>query len=174
MPMWLRWLVELDNPFTKTNRAAVIILNLDLRPGMSVLDVGCGPGRLAIPLSKQVGPQGQVVGMDIQSGMLDRAQIKAQSAMLTNIRFLQAAVGFLPPLLDRSLYDKTRGVPESAARKMCRRLAKEEGLFVGTSSGLNVVAALSLASELGPDKTVVTVACDTGLKYTAGDLFSDG
>jgi cysteine synthase len=112
--------------------------------------------------------------MDIQSGMLDRAQIKAQSAMLTNIRFLQAAVGFLPPLLDRSLYDKTRGFPESAARKMCRRLAKEEGLFVGTSSGLNVVAALSLASELGPDKTVVTVACDTGLKYTAGDLFSDG
>jgi len=82
-------------------------------------------------------------------------------------------VGFVPPLLDRSLYDEARGVPESAAREMCRRLAKEEGLFVGTSSGLNVVAALALASELGPDKTVVTVACDTGLKYTAGDLFSD-
>lgn len=81
-------------------------------------------------------------------------------------------VGFVPPLLDRSLYDEVRGVPESAAREMCRRLAKEEGLFVGTSSGLNVVAALALACELGPDKTVVTVACDTGLKYTAGDLFS--
>jgi len=82
-------------------------------------------------------------------------------------------VGFVPPLLDRSLYDEVRGVPESAAREMCRRLAKEEGLFVGTSSGLNVVAALELAGELGPDKTVVTVACDTGLKYTASNLFSD-
>lgn len=81
-------------------------------------------------------------------------------------------VGFVPPLLDRSLYDEARGVAESAAREMCRRLATEEGLFVGTSSGLNVVAALELAGELGPDKTVVTVACDTGLKYTASDLFS--
>jgi cysteine synthase len=54
---------------------------------------------------------------------------------------------------------------------MCRRLAKEEGLLVGTSTGLNVVAAVKIAGELGPGKSVVTVACDTGLKYMAGDLF---
>ena len=55
---------------------------------------------------------------------------------------------------------------------MARRLAEEEGVFVGTSSGLNVVGALQLAAELGEGKTVVTVACDTGLKYLAGNLFS--
>jgi len=92
-PVWLRWLVEMDNPFTKTNRAAVIIQHLDLRPSMAVLDVGCGPGRLVIPVAKQVGPQGEVLAMDIQCGMLDRAREKAQVASLTNIRFLQAGAG---------------------------------------------------------------------------------
>jgi ubiquinone/menaquinone biosynthesis C-methylase UbiE len=92
-PVWLRWLVELDNPFTKTNRAVNIIQHLDLQPGMAVLDVGCGPGRVTIPLAKQVGPQGEVLAMDIQAGMLQRARHKAQTANLANIRFLQAGVG---------------------------------------------------------------------------------
>jgi len=55
---------------------------------------------------------------------------------------------------------------------MARRLAKEEGVFAGTSSALNIVAALKLARELGPGKVVATVAVDSGLKYLAGDLFS--
>src|SRR5215475_12500942 len=92
-PTWLGWLVELDNPFTKTNRAAVIVQRLDVHPGMTVLDFGCGPGRLTIPLGKAVGPQGEVVAMDIAAGMLDRAQEKARAANLANIRFLQAAAG---------------------------------------------------------------------------------
>jgi len=92
-PVWLHWLVELDNPFTKTNRAAVIVQHLDLQPGMTVLDVGCGPGRLSIPLAKQVGQQGSVLAMDIQAGMLHRAQEKAQAANLKNVRFLCAGVG---------------------------------------------------------------------------------
>ena len=80
-------------------------------------------------------------------------------------------VGFVPPLLDNTLYDEVRAIYETEARDMCRRLAKEEGLLVGTSTGLNVVAAVKIAGELGPGKSVVTVACDTGLKYMAGDLF---
>src|SRR5215467_15010574 len=67
-PVWLRWLVELDNPFTKTNQAAVIVGRLELEPGMAVLDAGCGPGRLAIPIARQVGPQGEVVAMDAGAG----------------------------------------------------------------------------------------------------------
>jgi cysteine synthase A len=55
---------------------------------------------------------------------------------------------------------------------MAKRLAKEEGIFAGTSTALNVVAALKLAKELGAGKVVATVAVDTGLKYLAGDLFS--
>ena len=92
-PTWLGWLVELDNPFTKTNRAAVIVQRLDVDPGMTVLDFGCGPGRLAILLAKAVGPQGEVVAVDIAAGMLDRAREKARAAKLANIRFLQAAAG---------------------------------------------------------------------------------
>jgi cysteine synthase len=81
-------------------------------------------------------------------------------------------VGFYPPLFDRALCDEVRSISESSARAMCHRLAREEGLLVGTSTGLNVVAALDLARELGPTGTVVTVAADTGLKYLSGDLFN--
>lgn len=92
-PVWLRWLVELDNPFTKTNRAATIVEHMNLQPGMKVLDVGCGPGRVSIPLAEHVGPQGRVVALDMQAGMLKRAQEKARNANLTNIEFVQASAG---------------------------------------------------------------------------------
>jgi cysteine synthase A len=55
---------------------------------------------------------------------------------------------------------------------MSRRLAREEGIFAGTSTGVNVMAAVEIAKECGPGATVVTVAVDTGLKYLAGDLYS--
>lgn len=82
-------------------------------------------------------------------------------------------IGFTPPLLNKDLYDEARGISEEEGREMCRRLAREEGLLVGTSTGLNVVAAIELARELGPGKTVVTVASDTGLKYMAHTLFGE-
>lgn len=80
-------------------------------------------------------------------------------------------VGFVPPLLDKEYYEEARGIEETEARRMARRLTEEEGIFAGTSSGLNVVGALQLGQELGAGHTVVTVACDTGLKYLAGDLY---
>lgn len=82
-------------------------------------------------------------------------------------------IGFVPPLLDEDRYDEARPVEEAAGRAMARRLAKAEGLFAGTSSGLNVAGAIDLAGELGSGHTVVTVAVDTGLKYLAGDLYAD-
>jgi cysteine synthase A len=82
-------------------------------------------------------------------------------------------IGFLPPLLDRDLYDEARAIDEAEGRLMARRLAAEEGLLAGTSSGMNVAGAVEIARELGAGHTVVTVACDTGLKYMAGDLYTE-
>lgn len=81
------------------------------------------------------------------------------------------AAGTVPPLYESERLSRVMALPESAARAMCRRLAAEEGIFAGTSTGLNVLAALQLARELGPGGRVVTVACDTGFKYLNGDLF---
>src|SRR5262245_2851536 len=92
-PVWLRWLVEIDNPFTKTNRAEVIVGHLGLKPGMTVLDVGCGPGRLTIPMARRVERDGCVVALDIQQGMLRRAEEKARSARLTNVCFTRGGAG---------------------------------------------------------------------------------
>jgi len=92
-PVWLHKLVEIENPFTRISRSLVVVQHLDLQPGMTVLDIGCGPGRITIPLAKQVGPQGEVVALDIQPGMLRLAQEKAQAANRSNIRFLQGGVG---------------------------------------------------------------------------------
>lgn len=81
------------------------------------------------------------------------------------------AAGFWPPHLVKDSYDEARVIDENEGRAMARRAAREEGIFAGTSTGLNLVAALALARELGPGKVVATVAVDTGLKYLAGDLY---
>ena len=81
------------------------------------------------------------------------------------------APGFVPPHLTPADYDEARAIDEDDARAMARRLAREEGIFAGVSTGLNVLAALQFAAELGPGHRVATVAVDTGLKYLAGDLF---
>ena len=81
------------------------------------------------------------------------------------------AAGFWPPHLAKGTYDEVRVIDENAGRAMAKRAAKEEGVFAGTSTGMNLAAALELARELGPGKVVATVACDTGLKYLAGDLY---
>jgi len=80
-------------------------------------------------------------------------------------------VGLLPPLLKEARYDEVRPIEESHARAMAKRLAAEEGIFAGTSTGLNIAAALQLGQELGPGHSVVTVAVDSGLKYLSGGLF---
>jgi ubiquinone/menaquinone biosynthesis C-methylase UbiE len=103
-PSWLSWMVEMDNPFTKTNRASVIIDLLGLQPGMKVLDAGCGPGRLAIPAAKAIGSQGELTALDIQAGMLARVQEKARTAGLSNIRLMQVELG--KGKLEMAYYDR--------------------------------------------------------------------
>jgi cysteine synthase A len=79
--------------------------------------------------------------------------------------------GFLPPLWDSSLVDEIVRIPTEEAKEMARRLAREEGLCAGTSSGANVAAAIRIAKELGPSATVVTLLVDSGVKYLSTDLY---
>lgn len=79
--------------------------------------------------------------------------------------------GFVPPIWTDDIADEVLLVSTEEAATMARRLAGEEALFAGTSSGANVVAALRVAERLGPGMTVVSLICDTGLKYLSTDLY---
>ena len=79
-------------------------------------------------------------------------------------------IGYTPPLWEPSLFDEVQAVATEEAKEMARRLAREEGLFSGTSAGANVVAAIRVAKRLGPGRKVVTLLCDSGLKYLGTDV----
>jgi cysteine synthase A len=79
--------------------------------------------------------------------------------------------GFKPPVLDMDVISTILQVESEDAKEMTRRLAREEGLLVGISSGAATVAALEVARELGPGKTVVTVLPDTGERYLSTEVF---
>jgi cysteine synthase len=80
-------------------------------------------------------------------------------------------IGYVPPLWNPKLVNEIVQVSTEEAKAMARRLARDEALFVGTSSGANVVASLKVAERLGPDATVVTVMVDSGLRYLSTELF---
>jgi cysteine synthase A len=80
-------------------------------------------------------------------------------------------IGYVPPLWDASLVDEVIAVPTADAKAMARRLAREEAMFAGTSSGANVIAALRVAERLGPNARVATLMCDSGLKYLSTDVY---
>ena len=82
-----------------------------------------------------------------------------------------AGIGYTPPLWDASVVDDIIAVKTDDAKAMTRRLAREEALFAGTSSGANVIAAIEVAKRLGPGKSVVTLLCDSGLKYLSTDVY---
>lgn len=79
--------------------------------------------------------------------------------------------GFVVPLWNPSVVDEIATVSTKEAMRMARQLAREEGLFAGTSTGANVVAALKVAERLGPAATIVTLMCDSGTRYLSTDLY---
>ena len=80
-------------------------------------------------------------------------------------------IGYTPPLFEPALVDEIIPVKTDDAKAMARRLAREEGIFGGTSSGANVIAAIRIGEELGPGAIVVTLMADSGLKYVGTDVY---
>ena len=82
-------------------------------------------------------------------------------------------LGFIPAIYNPKLVDEVITIEESHARQTSRDLALKEGIFCGTSSGMNVAAAIEISKKLGPRSKVVAIACDTGLKYLSEGLFDN-
>tara|TARA_A100001011_G_scaffold244324_1_gene252334 strand:+ start:452 stop:1372 length:921 start_codon:yes stop_codon:yes gene_type:complete len=80
-------------------------------------------------------------------------------------------LGFIPAIYNSKYVDDVIAIEESLARQTCKELASKEGIFCGTSSGMNIAGAIKLSKNLGPKSKVVAVACDTGLKYLSEGLF---
>lgn len=100
----------------------------------------------------------------------------AESAVLSggptgSNRIEGIGIGFVPPLWEPDRVDEIMTVGADEAIAMARRLAREEGLFAGTSSGANIVAAIRVAERLGPGMTVATILCDSGLRYLSTELY---
>lgn len=165
------WTDQLNNPDSLLGyRGVGLELLSQLPDGLDVFCASVGTAGLAMGVSsafREAGAAARVVVLEPASTPV----ISGGEAGTHGVEGI--GIGFVPPLLDSDAYHEVRTVEEEAGREMARRLAAEEGLLAGTSSGLNVAGAISLAEELGPGKIVATVAVDTGLKYMAGDLFSN-
>ena len=118
-PSWLYRMVEMENPLAKNSQAKTILAGLGVAEGMTVLDAGCGPGRVTLPLAKAVGADGKVIAVDLQQGMLDVVQRKAQQENFTMIEFakLPLGEGKLPAYqADRAVMAAVLGeIPQQAA-----------------------------------------------------------
>lgn len=158
-PVWLGWMVEMENPLIRANRAGVVISHLDLHPGMTALDAGCGPGRVTIPLSHAVGAKGRVTALDIQQGMLDRAAEKAREAGVENIDFLCGGLG--EGLLPAGYFD--RAVLITVLGEIPEREAAMQELFGALKPG----GILSI-TEIFPDPHYQRQAVVKNLSASAG------
>ena len=97
------------------------------------------------------------------------AVLSGEEAGLSYIEGIGA--GFVPEILDRDIIDEVRTVTDDEAYDMARRMAREEGLLVGISAGANVCKAAEVAAELEPGQIVVTILCDSGLRYLSTGVF---
>ncbi|MEU8379199.1 cysteine synthase family protein [Streptosporangium sp. NPDC048865] len=150
------------------------------RMGREILDQVAATGATVDAFCAGVGTGGMLAGVAdaLRSGGRPARVVAlepATSPILTRghggpHRVEGIGTGMIPPLL-AGTHDEARTVEEERARALALPLARLEGVFAGTSSALNVAGALDLARELGPGRSVVTVAVDTGFKYLSGDLF---
>jgi cysteine synthase A len=139
-----------------------------LREGVDVLVSAVGTGAALMGTADGLAETGlapDIVALEpLQSPLLTTG--KGGSHRVEGI-----GVGFEPPFLDRDRLAGIRAIDQEQAVRMCRELARSAGVFGGGSTGLNVVAAIELAKEIGSGKRVVTLGCDNGAKYLGGHIF---
>ncbi len=160
-PVWLHWLLEYDNPLTRANQTSVILSNLALAPGMNVLDAGCGPGRLTIPLAKKIGVQGKVTALDIQAGMLQKVQEKASREGIHTIQVLQAGLG--DGKLGHNQYD--RALLVTVLGEIPHQKAAMQEIFDALKPGGIVVVTESMFDpHFQSQSTVLRLAQEVGFR----------
>lgn len=163
------WTDQFNNPDSLVGYRAIGRELLEQFPdGIDAFCASVGTAGLSMGVAsalRESGPSPRIV-------VLEPAESPALSSGSSGSHRVEGiGVGFRPPLLDDTLFDEVRTIPEARAVDTARRLTAEEGIFSGWSTGLNVAAALDLAAELGEGRRVVTVAVDSGLKYLTGDLY---
>ena len=114
---------------------------------------------------RKAGAQVELIALEPASSPILSSGVKGSH------RVEGVGLGFVPAQLDPKNYDRVMTIDEETARETSRELARKEGIFAGTSTGMNVAGAIAIAQELGPNDTVVAVACDTGIKYLSEGLF---
>ena len=163
---WTRQFLNEDAEIGYANLGKEIIQQLN-KP-IDVFCAGVGTGGMfcgATAELKKAYPQIKLIALEPASAALLSTGIKGSH------RVEGIGTGIIPPLLKKDAYDEVRAIEETKARETARALASTEGIFAGTSSGLNIYAAIEIGKQLGPGHTIVTVACDSGMKYLAGDLY---
>lgn len=114
----------------------------------------------------------QYPGIEIWAVEPENAAILAGGTIGTHLQ-MGIGDGIIPDILNQQIYDNIYVISDAEALDTAKRLAREEGLMCGISSGTNVAAAIQLAKKLGPGKTVVTVLPDTAERYFSTPLFEE-
>lgn len=141
---------------------------LDQRPDVDEFVMIVGTGGCAMGVSRSLRDH----GADVDVTVVEPEESPVISDGTTGSHTVQGtAIVGSPPLVDQDLYDYIRTLPTEEGIDCVQQLARDDGLLVGTSTGMNVAAARQVAAERQPDETVVTVACDTGLKYLSDGLY---
>jgi len=157
--------------------------NTDVLPGYAAMadEIWRQTGGKIDALVQSVGTAGSFRGLatrlrELHPDILTIAVEPAESPVLSggasgSHKIEGTGPGFVPPQWQPELASEIAQVSSADAMATARRLAREEAVFAGTSTGANVLTALRIAERLGPGKTVVTIACDTGMKYLSTALY---